>query len=114
MRRGKRVRIIVPMPAKRSAAIRLLDNVIAEPETLGRLLLVHREGEEWTQAVMAKKLGISVTHLSDIENGRRLVSPERAARFAVKLGAASGELRGTGASRRAAESAGLRMGVEAE
>lgn len=76
------------MSTRKSTALRLLDKVIGEPETLGRLLWAHREGEEWTQAAMAKKLGVSVAHLSDIENGRRLVSPERAARFAVKLGAA--------------------------
>ena len=41
-----------------------------------------RLSEEMSQAVFAKKLGISASHLCDIEKGRKVVSPERAARFA--------------------------------
>jgi len=34
----------------------------------------------------ARSLGISRSHLCDIEKGRKIVSPERAARFAQSLG----------------------------
>jgi len=39
-----------------------------------------------TLAEFAKKLGISRQHLCDIEKGRKVVSPERAAKFAKILG----------------------------
>jgi transcriptional regulator with XRE-family HTH domain len=42
------------------------------------------------QPELAKKLGISKSHLNDIEKGRKAVSPERAARFAKILGYAYG------------------------
>ena len=35
---------------------------------------------------IADKLGISVSHISDLENGRKFVSVERAVEFAKKLG----------------------------
>jgi transcriptional regulator with XRE-family HTH domain len=38
-----------------------------------------------TLAAFAKLLGVSRSHLCDIEQGRRIVSPERAARFAQAL-----------------------------
>jgi transcriptional regulator with XRE-family HTH domain len=45
-----------------------------------------RLSEEISQAGFAKKLRISASHLCDIEKGRKVVSPERAARFAKILG----------------------------
>jgi plasmid maintenance system antidote protein VapI len=39
-----------------------------------------------SHAVFAKKLRISASHLCDIEKGRRVVGPERAARYAKILG----------------------------
>ena len=45
-----------------------------------------RVGEELTQLAFAEKLGLSRSHLNDIEKGRKAVSPERAARFAEVLG----------------------------
>lgn len=59
---------------------------MGEPLTLGRLIESIRLGEEETQAVFAARLGISKAHLSDIENLRKAVSTERAARFAKLLG----------------------------
>jgi plasmid maintenance system antidote protein VapI len=38
------------------------------------------------QTAFARKLDISPSHLCDIEKGRKVVSPERAARFAKILG----------------------------
>ena len=45
-----------------------------------------RLGEEMSQVAFAKKLKISRSHLNDIEKGRKVVSPGRAARFAKILG----------------------------
>ena len=40
----------------------------------------------WTQEEFASKLGISRSHLCDIEKGRKAVSLDRAIRFAEILG----------------------------
>jgi transcriptional regulator with XRE-family HTH domain len=56
------------------------------PLTLGGAIAAIREGEGESLAQFADKLGISRTHLSDIEHGRRSVSLERAAQFASALG----------------------------
>lgn len=53
--------------------------------TMGSILKNYRECEELTQAQMAKTLKISKSHLSDIENGRKFVSIERAMQFAKRL-----------------------------
>ncbi len=55
------------------------------PLTLHGLLLAHRQSDEMSQAEFARLLGISKSHLSDIECGRKAVSPDRAARFARAL-----------------------------
>jgi transcriptional regulator with XRE-family HTH domain len=44
-----------------------------------------------TQEEFAETLGISKQHLSHIENGRKVVSPERAARWASLLGYAESQ-----------------------
>jgi transcriptional regulator with XRE-family HTH domain len=44
-----------------------------------------RKADEISQVTFAKSLGISKAHLCDIEKGRRLVSPGRAAKFAKVL-----------------------------
>lgn len=54
--------------------------------TLGKLFYAIRAGEEISQEEFAKLLKISKSHLCDIEKGRKFVSPERAAKFAKKLG----------------------------
>lgn len=54
--------------------------------TFAGLLLAHREGEELTQKEMAELLGISKQSLCDLEKGRRIPSPARAASIAEKLG----------------------------
>lgn len=55
------------------------------PMTVGLYLKFRREAQELSQQVMADKLRISKAHLCDIEKGRRLISPERAAKFAKIL-----------------------------
>lgn len=54
--------------------------------TFGGLLRAWREGEELSQTAFAKKVGISVQNLNDLEKGRRIPSPTRASRIAKKLG----------------------------
>jgi transcriptional regulator with XRE-family HTH domain len=54
--------------------------------TFGRFLISWRESEEMTQVQFAKKIGISSANLCDLEQGRRIPSPDRARRIARKLG----------------------------
>ncbi|MFQ5790517.1 MAG: helix-turn-helix domain-containing protein [Acidobacteriota bacterium] len=71
---------------KKSKALRFLETVTQGPLTLGSLLQAVRRGEELSQAEFSKRLGISRSHLCDIEKGRKTVSPARAAKFAKTLG----------------------------
>lgn len=73
---------------KKSDTMRYLEAAAGRPLTLSALLESLRLGEGMSQAAFAKKLGVSPSHLCDIEKGRKLVSPERAARFATILGRA--------------------------
>ena len=70
----------------KSDTMRYLERVAGRPLTLGGLIESIRLGEETSQAAFARKLGISASHLCDIEKGRKVVGPERAARFAKILG----------------------------
>lgn len=56
------------------------------PMTLATFLSSWRESLEMTQVAFAKKLGISPANLCDIEKGRQLVSPKKAAQIAKKIG----------------------------
>jgi plasmid maintenance system antidote protein VapI len=71
---------------KKSETLKFLEELAGRPLTLGGLLESIRLSEEMSQAAFAKKLAISSSHLCDIEKGRKVVSPERAARFAKVLG----------------------------
>jgi transcriptional regulator with XRE-family HTH domain len=55
------------------------------PVTFGLLLRSCRSRAGVTQKVFAKKLGITVSHLSDIEKERKFVTVKRAYDFAIKL-----------------------------
>ncbi len=55
------------------------------PMSLGLYIKAFRQSDEYTQADYAKKLGLSRANLCDIEKGRKLVSPERAAKIAKKM-----------------------------
>lgn len=77
------------MPTKRqapSAAMQVLESIAGEPLTFGALIRATRQGEGETQETFAARLGVSKAHLSDIENGRKVVSAARAARWAEMLG----------------------------
>lgn len=58
---------------------------IAGPLTFGRLLRAIRLGDGMSQSAFASKLGVAPQNISDIENGRRAVSVERAAEWAEIL-----------------------------
>ena len=59
---------------------------ISGPLTISRLLKAERYCAKITQVVLAKKLGITRKHLSDIENERVLPSLDFAEKAAKKLG----------------------------
>ena len=69
-----------------SKAMTFLDEVIGEPMTFADTLKTIRETDELTQGQVAELIGVTRSHICDIEKGRKLVSPERAARFAKVLG----------------------------
>jgi transcriptional regulator with XRE-family HTH domain len=54
--------------------------------TFARSIRAWREVDAYTQLQFAKKLGISVQSLCDLEKGRRIPTPARAAKIAKKLG----------------------------
>lgn len=54
--------------------------------TFGETLKAWREAEDLSQTAFSKKLGLSVQNLNDLEKGRRIPTPSRAARIAKKLG----------------------------
>ena len=70
---------------KRSKAAKALETIVGKSLSFGTLLESIRLGEEMSQVEFAKKLGISRSHLCDIEKGRKSVSVARAARFAPGL-----------------------------
>ncbi|MBU1193321.1 MAG: helix-turn-helix domain-containing protein [Proteobacteria bacterium] len=55
------------------------------PLTFGNALEAYRLTEEITQADFAKLLGISAQSLCDIEKGRRVPTPKRAAKIAKQI-----------------------------
>ncbi len=71
---------------KSKAAMKILDEIIGRPMTLGSLLSAIREGEELSQVEFAKKIGISKSHLCDIEHDRKAIAPKKAKEYADILG----------------------------
>lgn len=71
---------------KKSKAQIFLEKAAGRSLTLGGLLESIRLGEDITSASFAKKLGLSSSHFCDIEKGRKVISPKRAAKFAKILG----------------------------
>ena len=66
-------------------ALELLESLYG-PVTLGDMIWSLRECDEVSQAEFARRLGVSRSHLCDVEKGRKVVSPERAAAWAEVLG----------------------------
>ncbi|MCW5969715.1 MAG: helix-turn-helix transcriptional regulator [Blastocatellales bacterium] len=69
----------------RQSASAFLSTLMQGPLTFGGALSALRESDGLSLSEFAELLGISRSHLCDIERGRRAVSPERAARFARAL-----------------------------
>lgn len=67
-------------------ARKFLEELIGEPLTFGSMIETIRITDEYTLETMSKKLGVSRGHLCDVEKGRRVVSPERAAKWGKALG----------------------------
>jgi transcriptional regulator with XRE-family HTH domain len=68
------------------AALPALEKLNKGPLTFAGMLWAIRRCEELSQTEMAEWLGISRANLCDIEKGRKLVSPQRAALWAKALG----------------------------
>jgi transcriptional regulator with XRE-family HTH domain len=66
--------------------LKYLENIMGEKLTLGSFILAIRQGEELSQVEFAKMLGVSRQVLCDIEHGRRIISPKKAAEYADLLG----------------------------
>jgi transcriptional regulator with XRE-family HTH domain len=53
--------------------------------TFGQLMRAWRLAEGMNQTIFAKKIGLSVQNLNDLEKSRRIPTPARASRIAKKL-----------------------------
>lgn len=71
--------------ARKASDTKYLKKLMGGPLTFGGAISAIRESAGESLSKFAEKLGISRTHLSDIEHGRRSVSLERAAQFAIAL-----------------------------
>jgi transcriptional regulator with XRE-family HTH domain len=98
---------------KKSDTMKVLEKMSGGPLTLGRAMESIRKGEELSQDECAKKLGVSKSHLCDVEKGRKTVSPERAAKWARTLGYPESVLVRL-AIQGALDAAGLRYRVDIE
>ena len=70
----------------KNKTMKILEDMTGGPLSLGELLWSIREGEELSMAAFAKQLGMSRSHLNDIEKGNKPVSPHKAAEYAHVLG----------------------------
>lgn len=75
-----------PTKARKSKALQALEAVTGGPMTFGEMIWSIREGDELSLAAFGKKLGVSAQQVHDIEKGRRIVSVERAHKWALLLG----------------------------
>lgn len=63
----------------------VLNEILGGPLTFGDMIHSLRLCEEASQADFAERLGVSRSHLCDIEKGRKLVSPKKAVEYATIL-----------------------------
>jgi plasmid maintenance system antidote protein VapI len=70
---------------RRTPARKILEDLAGGPLTLAMFVRAIREGEGWSLADMAAKLGVTRAHVAAIERGKS-VSPRSAARYASALG----------------------------
>jgi transcriptional regulator with XRE-family HTH domain len=72
------------MPKTKNAK-NFMENLLGEPMSFAILLRSIRTRDDLTQKELADILEVTVSHISDIENGRKFVSVERAYEFSQKL-----------------------------
>jgi antitoxin HigA-1 len=77
---------MVGKKSKGSSGSDLEERILGGPLSFGAAVEALRIGDEFSQAAFARKLGFSRQYLCDVEKGRRLVSPQQAARFAKAFG----------------------------
>ena len=70
----------------KSKSMKFLESLTGGPLTLAELLSSIRLGDEMSYTEFAERLGVSRSHLCDIEKGRKAISLERAVEFAERLG----------------------------
>lgn len=63
-----------------------LNKIMGSDESLGKVIKSIRLCDEMTQKEFADVLGITVSYLSDLENGRKIASAKKAYEYAEKLG----------------------------
>jgi transcriptional regulator with XRE-family HTH domain len=69
-----------------SSERKYVEKILGGPLTFGAAVESLRSRDGYSQVAFAKKLDVSRQYLCDVEKGRRLVSPEQAARFAKAFG----------------------------
>lgn len=62
-------------------ALKFLEKSMDDKVSFGMLLRSIRIRDSLTQKELAEMLGVTVSHISNIENGRKFVSVEKAANF---------------------------------
>ena len=72
--------------SKGSSGADLESRILGGPLSFGEAVESLRIRDEISQTALAKKIGFSRQYLCDVEKGRRLVSPEQAARIAKAFG----------------------------
>ncbi len=77
---------MITKKSKDSSGSKLEKQVLGQYLTFGMAVEALRARDDYSQVEFAKKLGVSRQYLCDVEKGRRLVSPEQAARFAKAFG----------------------------
>jgi transcriptional regulator with XRE-family HTH domain len=77
---------MITKKSKDSSGSKLERQILGQDLTFGMAVESLRVRDGFTQTEFAKKLGVSRQYLCDVEKGRRLASPEQAARFAKAFG----------------------------
>ena len=98
------------MTTKKKYGSRDLDERLGKL-TVGEFVHTWRKANGMNLKDFGELAGISVGNLCDIEKGRRLVSPERAAQFAKVMGYSAAQFIGTAIEDQLRQ-AGLRFSVE--
>lgn len=66
--------------------VKALDKITGTDESLGKTLRAIRLCDENTLSEFSKLLDVTISYLSDIEKGRKIVSPQKAYEYAELLG----------------------------